>query len=429
MRWIAFLGGTAALALAASPDAVRASTQEQSSSTPPARAVFTAPLGTLDTPEAVLENASGAETYPESLFGSLRYRYAGPSRGGRVTAVAGHREQLSTFYMGATGGGVWKTEDYGHTWHNLSDGFFATGSIGAIRVAESDPNVVYVSTGSDGLRSNVIIGTGVYKSEDAGVSWRHVGLEQTGNSGAILIHPQDPSLVYVAAIGNPFKPNPERGVYRSRDGGASWEQVLFVSDSTGAVDLEFAPDDPSTIYASMWRGERKPWTIISGGLEGGVYRSTDGGDSWEQATEGLPTGLRGKSDLAVSPADPDRVYVLMEAPADSGGVYRSDDRGVTWRQITGFGPIRTRSFYYTNLEAHPADPDILWGMTEGHWMSVDGGLTYREAHLAMELCAAAGGPTSLEMVEINPILDVQNRTGKLAMSLILSALGKFIYRD
>lgn len=342
-----------------------------------AAAVATTALAGLAPPApGSAQSASSADSpnaYPESLFAGLRYRYVGPSRGGRVTAVAGHRAHPSTFYMGATGGGVWKTTDYGHVWRNLSDGYFATASIGAIRVADSDPSVVYVSTGSDGIRSNVIIGTGVYKSTDAGESWRHMGLERTGNTGAILIHPEDPELVYVAAIGNPFAPNPERGVYRSRDGGDSWENVLFVSDSTGAVDLEFAPDDPSTIYASMWRGERKPWTIISGAMEGGVYRSTDGGDSWEQATAGLPTGLRGKSDLAVSAADPDRVYVLMEAPADSGGVFRSDDRGVTWRHVSDFGPIRTRAFYYTNLEAHPTDPDVLWGMTEGHWMSTDGG--------------------------------------------------------
>ena len=311
-----------------------------------------------------------------AVFGALEYRYVGPSRGGRVTAVAGHRSLPSTFYMGATGGGVWKTEDYGHVWRNVSDGYLGTGSIGAIRVAESDPNIVYVSTGSDGIRSNVIIGTGVYKSTDGGASWTHMGLEETGNTGAILIHPEDPNLVYIAAIGNPFAPNPQRGVYRSRDGGVTWDNILFVSDSTGAVDLEFAPDDPATIYASMWRGERKPWTIISGGLEGGVYRSDDGGDSWQQATDGLPAGLRGKSDLAVSAADPDRVYVLMEAPADTGGVYRSDDRGVTWRQVTDFGPIRTRAFYYTNLEAHPTDPDVLWGMTEGHWKSTDGGRSW-----------------------------------------------------
>ncbi len=360
-----------AVLVPAAPTRAQSGTSTQSATD--ARAARAADAQAAQAVRAAHAAHADAAIYPESLFAGLRYRYAGPSRGGRVTAVAGHRAHPSTFYMGATGGGVWKTTDYGHVWRNISDGYFATASIGAIRVADSDPNVVYVSTGSDGIRSNVIIGTGVYKSTDAGATWRHVGLERTGNTGAILIHPEDPDLVYVAAIGNPFATNPERGVYRSRDGGASWENVLFVSDSTGAVDLEFAPDDPSTIYASMWRGERKPWTIISGALEGGVYRSDDGGDSWQHSTVGLPTGLRGKSDLAVSAADPNRVYVLMEAPADSGGVFRSDDRGVTWRQVTDFGPIRTRAFYYTNLEAHPTDPDVLWGMTEGHWMSTDGG--------------------------------------------------------
>ncbi|MFQ5789225.1 MAG: WD40/YVTN/BNR-like repeat-containing protein [Acidobacteriota bacterium] len=300
----------------------------------------------------------------------------GPSRGGRVTAVAGHRAQPSTFYMGATGGGVWKTTNYGRAWHNVSDGYFSTGSIGAIRVAESDPNIVYVGTGSDGLRSNVIIGKGVYRSGDGGKTWEHVGLTKVGNIGAVLIHPRNPDLVYVAAIGNPFAPNPERGVYRTEDGGKSWERVLFLSERTGAVDLEFAPDSPEEIYATMWRAERKPWTIISGGEEGGVYKSTDRGDHWAQLTDGLPTGLRGKADLAVSPGDPKRVYVLIEAPEKAGGVYRSDDRGATWSQVTDFQPIRNRPFYYTNLEAHPKNPDILWGMAEGYWKSEDGGKTW-----------------------------------------------------
>ena len=324
--------------------------------------------------------ASGAsenEVYSEKLFSGLRYHMLGPSRGGRVTAVAGHRRQPSTFYMGATGGGVWKTTDYGISWHPISDGYFATGSIGAIRVAESNPEVVYVSTGSDGLRSNVIIGKGVYKSVDGGKSWKHVGLERTGNSGAVLIHPENPDLVYVAAIGNPFASNPERGVYRSRDGGASWENVLFLSDQTGAVDLEFAPDNPREIYATMWRAERKPWTILSGGNEGGVYKSSDGGDTWKELREGLPTGLRGKADLAVSAADPSRVYVLIEAPGKEGGVYRSDDRGESWSHASDFKPIQNRPFYYCNLEAHPKNPDILWGMAEGHYKSLDAGKTWK----------------------------------------------------
>ena len=334
-------------------------------------------IGLGGSPRAQTSGASdAATTFSPALFRDLEYRMIGPSRGGRVTAVAGHRAQPSTFYLGATGGGVWKTVDYGHTWRNVSDGYFATPSIGAIRVADSDPNVVYVSTGSDGLRSNVIIGKGVYKSTDAGETWAHVGLEHTGNTGAVLIHPENPDLVYVAAIGNPFAANPERGVYRTKDGGTTWERVLYVSEATGAVDLEFAPDDPDVIYAALWQAERKPWTIISGGHEGGLQKSTDGGDSWMPLTDGLPTGLRGKSDLAVSSADPDRVYVLIEAPGDEGGVYRSDDRGATWSQVSDFQPIRNRPFYYCNLEAHPTDPDVLWGMAEGQWKSVDGGKTW-----------------------------------------------------
>lgn len=318
----------------------------------------------------------GNEIVPPELFGDLRYRMVGPSRGGRVTAVAGHRARPGTFYMGATGGGVWKTEDYGRTWRPVSDGYLATGSVGAIGVAESDPDIVYVSTGSDGLRSNVIVGKGVYRSIDGGDSWRYLGLGDTGNSGAVLVHPRNPDVAYVAAIGDPFAPNPERGVYRTRDGGNTWDKVLFISERTGVVDLEFAPDDPETVYAAAWQAERKPWTIISGGEEGGVFKSSDGGATWKRLTDGLPTGLVGKADLAVTAGDPDRVYVLIEAPDDEGGVYRSDDRGETWGRVTGFRPIRTRPFYYTNLHAHPSDPDVLWGMTEGHWKSTDGGRTW-----------------------------------------------------
>ncbi len=331
-------------------------------------------IGALAAPMALAPQASAQ---PDAdLLSALRYRSVGPTRGGRVTAVAGHRSQPGTFYMGATGGGVWKTTDYGHNWHPISDQAFRSPSIGAIAVAESDPDVVYVSTGSDGLRSNVIMGKGVYRSDDAGVTWKSLGLENTGNTGALLVHPEDADTAWLAAIGNPFAPNPERGVYRTRDGGANWELVLHVSERTGATDLEFAPDDPDTIYASMWEAERKPWTIRSGGMEGGVQRSRNGGDTWEVLEDGLPTGLRGKSDLAVSPADPDRVYVLIEAPGTDGGVYRSDDRGDTWRQVSDFQPIRNRPFYYTNLHAHPTDADTLWGMAEGYWKSTDAGETW-----------------------------------------------------
>lgn len=315
-------------------------------------------------------------TYSPALFSGLRYRMVGPTRGGRVTAVAGVPSQPNVFYFGATGGGVWKSEDYGITWRPISDGYFETGSIGAIRVADSDPNIIYVGTGSDGIRSNVIQGKGVYKSTDGGKTWLHLGLREVGQIGAVLIHPTDPNIVYVAAMGNAFKPTPDRGVYRTRDGGRTWQKVLFVSDSTGAVDLEFAPDNPREIYAAMWRAERKPWTIISGAREGGIYKSTDGGDTWTKLTRGLPRGLIGKSDLAVSAADPNRVYALIEAPEPEDGLYRSDDRGETWRQVSSYNPLLNRPFYYTNVDADPTNADIVYVNNEGFYRSKDGGATW-----------------------------------------------------
>jgi len=313
---------------------------------------------------------------PEAFFSPLRYRFVGPSRGGRVTAVAGHKDRPSEFYLGSTGGGVWKTSDYGLNWYPISDGYFATPSIGAIQVAPSNPDIVYVGTGTDGWRSNLIIGKGMYKSTDAGETWRHIGLEKTGSIGAVIVHPTNPDLVYAAAIGNPFQANSERGVFRSRDGGNTWSKVLFISEKTGVVDLEFAPFDPEEIYAAAWQAERKPWTIISGGYEGGLFKSDDGGETWRKLGNQLPEGLIGKADLAVSPDDPDRVYALIEAPGDQGGVYRSNDRGRTWEQVTDFQPIRNRPFYYCNLEADPRDADILWGMAEGFYRSDDGGKTW-----------------------------------------------------
>lgn len=325
---------------------------------------------------ALMAAPAWAQQYSPSLFQDLRYRMIGPTRGGRVTAVAGHAAQPATFYMGATGGGVWKTTDYGKSWRNVSDGYFQTASIGAIRVADSDPDIVYVGTGSDGIRSNVITGRGVYKSTDAGRTWTFLGLRDVGQIGAVLIHPSNPDVVYVAALGHAFGPNRERGVYRSTDGGETWENVLFVSDSTGAIDLEFAPDNPAEIYASMWRAERKPWTIISGAREGGVYKSSDGGETWRRLGGGLPDGLVGKSDLAVSPADPDRVYVLIEADP-GGGLYRSDDRGETFRLVSDHDPLLDRPFYYCNVDADPTNADVLYVNSTGFWKSPDGGSSWQ----------------------------------------------------
>lgn len=318
------------------------------------------------------------ELYPPALFGDLSFRMVGPTRGGRVTTVTGIAEQPGTFYMGATGGGVWKTTDYGQSWRNVSDGYFQTASIGAIQVADSDPNIVYVGTGSDGIRSNVIPGRGVYKSTDAGKTWAFLGLRDVGQIGAVEVNPRNPNLVFVAAIGHAFGPNPDRGVYRSSDGGATWAQVLFLTDSTGAVDLEFAPDNPLEIYASMWRGERKPWTIVSGANEGGVYKSSDGGDTWMELTNGLPRGIRGKSDLAVSRSDPNRVYVLYEAPEGEGGLYRSDDRGASFRLVSMQASLLDRPFYYLNVDADPSNADVLYVNSTGFFRSTDGGATWRE---------------------------------------------------
>jgi photosystem II stability/assembly factor-like uncharacterized protein len=314
----------------------------------------------------------------DSFVGGLRYRCVGPTRGGRVTAVAGVVERPSHAYFGASGGGVWKTEDFGASWRCVSDGYFDTGSIGAIRVAPGHPDIVYVGTGSDGLRSNVIAGCGVYRSDDAGKSWRFVGLPKSGHIGALEIHPKDPDIVFVAAIGNAFAPNEERGLYRSKDGGKSWERILYVSPTCGAVDVEFAPDDPETLYASTWKVERKPWTILSGGKEGGVYRSRDGGDTWHRLTRGIPTRLFGKADLAVTRADPERVYLLIEAPGAEGGVYVSRDRGESWKQTSSRGVLRTRPFYYTNIDACPQDPDRVYVGATSFSVSSDGGRRWRQ---------------------------------------------------
>jgi photosystem II stability/assembly factor-like uncharacterized protein len=350
--------------------------------------------------------------YGDALLNGLTYRNIGPARGGRVTAVAGHRAHPSTFYMGAVGGGVWKTSDYGITWNNISDGFFQqTGSIGSIRVFDADPSILYVGTGSDGIRSNVITGRGMYKSMDAGETWEFTGLRNMGQIGAVLIHPANSDLVYAAALGSPFGPTPDRGVYRSTNGGARWEKVLFVSDSTGAIDLEFAPDDPRTIYASMWRGERKPWTIISGAREGGAYRSTDGGETWQKLTSGLPGGLIGKSDLAVSPADPNRVYALIEAPEPEDGLYRSDDRGETWRQITSYNPLLNRPFYYTNVDADPTDADVVYVNDEEFYKSTDGGETWKR------LRTPHGDNHDMWINPDNPQLFIQSNDGGANVTL------------
>lgn len=310
-------------------------------------------------------------------FSDLKYRNVGPSRGGRATAVAGIESDPSSYYMGATGGGVWKTTDFGRSWRNVSDGYFKTPSIGSIRVFQDKPDIVYVGTGSDGIRSNVIIGKGVYKSTNAGESWDFLGLENTGQIGAVIIDPSNADRVFVAAIGNPFGQGIDRGVYRTLDGGENWEKVLFISEKTGACDLEFHPTNPDIIYASVWTVDRKPWTIISGSEEGGVYKSVDGGNTWNKLGGGLPQGIVGKSDLAVCKASPDMLYVLVEAANNEGGLYISEDLGLNFKLASQHSFILDRPFYYTNIDVDPTNPDIIYSNSTGYYKSTDRALTWQ----------------------------------------------------
>jgi photosystem II stability/assembly factor-like uncharacterized protein len=313
---------------------------------------------------------------PLNHFPGLNFRNIGPSRGGRVTAVAGVTSRPNVFYMGATGGGVWKTGDSGISWKNVSDGYFTTGSIGAIRVSESNPDVVWVGTGSDGIRSNVIIGKGVYLSKDAGLTWTCMGLEETGQIGAVEAHPSNADICWVAAIGNPFKANEERGVYLTTNGGQSWEKALYLSDSTGFCDLEICPDNPEVIYASAWTVKRQPWTIISGSKEGGIYKTKNGGKTWLKLTNGLPSGVVGKSDLAVCLSKPENLYVLIEAADDQGGLYFSNDYGDHFTRISDRSSLLDRPFYYTNIDVDPTDPRVIHVNSTSYYKSSDLGKSW-----------------------------------------------------
>ncbi len=310
-----------------------------------------------------------------SLYNGLRYRLVGPSRGGRVTTVTGVASEPRTFYMGVASGGLFRTLDGGTTWTPLTDGKVPVGSIGDVAVFDSEPNVIYLGTGSDGVRSNVSSGRGMYKSTDDGQTWKFIGLYNAGQIGAVRIHPTNPDIVWVAAGGDIFKPNAERGVFKTTDGGKTWRKVLFISDSVGAMDVEIQPGNPNIVYAWMSRLERKPWTIISGSREGGFYKSTDGGETFTKIAAGLPTDLIGKGNLAVTAANPNRVYALIEAKP-GGGFYRSEDAGQTWTLINSQGSLIQRPFYYTTLGADPSNADVVYAGAEGFFKSVDAGKTF-----------------------------------------------------
>jgi photosystem II stability/assembly factor-like uncharacterized protein len=325
-------------------------------------------LAPVEAPEKPDQTLSG-------VYGGMEYRLIGPFRGGRVDAVAGVRGQPLVYYHGATGGGVWKTVDGGSNWTPVSDKFFKSGSVGAVAVSESDPNVLYVGMGESAIRGNVSSGDGVYKSTDAGKTWTNVGLSATRQISRVRVHPSNPDLVYVAAQGHVWGPNPERGVYRSKDGGKTWERVLFISEKTGASDLCMDPTNPRILYAGMWQVSRKPWALSSGGPEGGLYKSTDGGDTWKKLSGGLPEGVVGNVGVAVSAARPERVWAIVEA--EKGGVYRSEDGGEKWTRINSENKLRQRAWYYTKIYADTKSAETVYVLNVGFFRSSDGGKSFQ----------------------------------------------------
>jgi len=311
----------------------------------------------------------------KSVFEGMKYRLVGPFRGGRVVAVAGDPSDSNVYYFGAASGGMWKTTNGGLSWQPLWDKFpEASPSVGAVAVAPSDPNVIYVGTGEACIRGNVVMGNGVYKSTDAGKTWKFIGLRDTLSIGRIAVDPKDANIVYVAALGHPFGANTERGVFRSKDGGKTWQRVLFVDDKTGAVDVQLDPSNPSILYAGMWQVIRKPWTMESGGPGSGLYRSEDGGDTWQKLSgHGLPEGIWGRVGVAPT-SNPNRVYALIEAK--KGGLFRTDDGGATWHLMNDDASYRQRAWYYTHVFSDPSNPDVVYILNTGSYRSIDGGKTF-----------------------------------------------------
>lgn len=318
----------------------------------------------------------GAPTYDPALFGALEYRNIGPIRGGRSIAAAGSITRPNEYYFGATGGGLWKTTDGGVTWNPVTDGQITSSSVGAVAVCEANPDVVYIGMGEVQFRGNIMDGDGVYKTTDGGKTWTHLGLENTRAVSRIRIDPKNCDRAFVAALGKPWGPNQERGVFRTTDGGKTWEKVLYVSDKAGAVDLNLDPNNPDLLFAGFWQVYRTEWGMYSGGEDSGLWKSTDGGNTWTELSDnpGLPKGLWGKVGVSVSPVDPNRVYAIIEA--EDGGVFRSDDGGATWERTNAERKLRQRAFYYTRIAADPVEKDRVYVLNVGFFRSDDGGKTF-----------------------------------------------------
>ena len=323
------------------------------------------------------DSTTASPAYDPALRG-LRWRLVGPFRGGRAVAVAGDPVKPLVFYFGAVDGGVWKTENAGATWRNVTDGTSDIASVGAIAIAPSDPNVLYVGTGEADLREDLTGGSGMYRTTDGARSWRRIGLEDTRHIAAVRVDPHDPNLVYVAAMGHAFGPNPERGVYRSRDGGATWRRVLFLNDSTGAIDLALDPANPRILYAAMWKFQRFPWGFSAGGGRSGLWKSTDGGDHWTELTHhaGLPDAPIGRIGITVSPIRPSRLWASVEARDSTGGIFRSDDAGATWTRVNAEQKFMVRPWYFSGITADPANDNTVYVLNLETWRSIDGGTAF-----------------------------------------------------
>jgi photosystem II stability/assembly factor-like uncharacterized protein len=317
-----------------------------------------------------------SQSIDTAAYSSLRWRNTGPLRGGRSVAGTGSQARPNEYWMGTTGGGVFKTTDGGETWTPMSDRYFG-GTIGAIAVAESNPDIVYVGGGEFPIRGNVSHGDGVYKTTDGGRTWAYMGLVETRHIGKIRVHPRNPDIVYVAALGQVFAPSSQRGIYKSTDGGRNWRRILFRNDSTGAIDLSMDPNNPDVLYAGLWQAYRKPWQLVSGGVGSGLFKSTDGGEHWSEITRnpGLPPGIIGNLGISVSPAQSNRVYALIEN--DSGGVFRSDDAGATWQKVNSDRRLRQRAWYYTRIYADTRDPNIVYVSNVQFLRSTDAGRTWQ----------------------------------------------------
>ena len=317
-----------------------------------------------------------AEKYDETFFNNLEWRNIGPNRGGRSLSSMGSPGRPNEYYFGATGGGLWKTTDGGNTWFPVTDGKITSSSIGAVAVAETNPDIVYIGGGETQLRGSITQGDGVYRSTDGGETWRHVGLRETQAIARIRIHPTDPDIVYVAALGHPYGDNEQRGIFRSKDGGNSWEKILYKSPKAGGVDISIDRTNPKVIYASLWQVYRRAWKMWGGGPFSGIYKSTDGGDTWTELTKnpGMPEGPIGKIGMAVSPADANRVWAIVEAP--EGGVFRSDDGGTSWERTNDDRKIRQRHFYYSRIVADPWDRETVYALNTRLYKSTDGGVTF-----------------------------------------------------